>query len=141
MPLFLERQCGRTPGIAYAVVGGCPLTILGGTGPVLIFTELLYKFCHSIDVDFLPFYAWTGVWIGVMSIILAAFDVAVVIKRVTRFTDEIFAGLISLIFTLSAILDLVKVWPWVLGEVIFVPPRLFVLYGKSLTCIVRCMGV
>ena len=66
MLLFLERQCGRTPGIAYAVVGGCPLTILGGTGPVLIFTELLYKFCHSIDVDFLPFYAWTGVWIGVM---------------------------------------------------------------------------
>jgi len=28
---------------------------------------------------------------------------------VTRFTDEIFSGLISAIFTLSAILDLVKV--------------------------------
>ena len=96
-------------GIVYAIIGGSPLTILGGTGPVLIFTELLYKFSASIDVEFLPFYAWTGLWIGVMSVLLAAFDVAVIIKRVSRFTDEIFAGLISLIFTITSILDLVKI--------------------------------
>ena len=45
-----------------------------------MFTGLLFKFADSIDVEFLPFYAWTGVWIGVLSIILASFDVACVIK-------------------------------------------------------------
>ena len=74
-----------------------------------MFTGLLFKFADSIDVEFLPFYAWTGVWIGVLSIILASFDVACVIKHVTRFTDEIFSALISVIFILSAIIDLAKV--------------------------------
>ena len=44
-----------------------------------------------------------------MSILLAVTDAAVVVKRVSRFTDEVFAGLISLIFTISAILDLIKI--------------------------------
>ena len=96
-------------GIVYAVIGGSPLTVLGGTGPILAFTGVLYKFANDIEVDFLPFYAWTGVWIGVLSFLLAAFDGAVIIKKVSRFTDEIFSGLISMIFTISAILDLVKV--------------------------------
>jgi hypothetical protein len=103
--LFSSAVCG----IVYAVVGGSPLTILGGTGPILIFTGILYKFADALEVEFLPFYAWTSVWIGVFSLILAAWDVAVVIKKVTRFTDEIFAGLISLIFTISAIMDLIGV--------------------------------
>ena len=60
-------------GIMYAVIGGSPLTILGGTGPILVFTGLLFKLAHSLEVEFLPFYAWTGVWIGVISIFLAAF--------------------------------------------------------------------
>lgn len=60
-------------GIMYAAIGGSPLTILGGTGPILVFTGLLFKLAHSLEVEFLPFYAWTGVWIGVISIFLAAF--------------------------------------------------------------------
>jgi hypothetical protein len=96
-------------GIVYAIIGGSPLTILGGTGPILVFTGLLFKFADSIEVDFLPFYAWTGVWIGVFSVILAAIDAACVIKNVTRFTDEIFSALISVIFILSAIIDLAKI--------------------------------
>ena len=96
-------------GITYAITGGSPLTILGGTGPILVFTGILYKLAWAFEIEFLPFYAWTGLWIGVFSIILASLDVAVVIKKVSRFTDEIFSGLISLIFTTSAIIDLVKV--------------------------------
>ena len=53
-------------GIIYAIIGGSPLTVLGGTGPVLVFTGILSKFAHSMEVEFLPFYAWTGVWVGVM---------------------------------------------------------------------------
>jgi hypothetical protein len=76
---------------------------------VLVFTGILYNFANSVGVDFLPFYAWTGVWIGVFSVILASVDAACLVNKVTRWTDEIFAGLISLIFTISAIQDLIKV--------------------------------
>ena len=62
------------------------------------------------QVPFFPFYAWTGIWIGVFSVILAVTDAACIISAVTRFTDEIFAALISTIFTVSAITDLVNVW-------------------------------
>ena len=105
--LISSSMCG----VAYAAVGGSPLTILGGTGPVLVFTGILYNFANSVGVDFLPFYAWTGVWIGVFSVILASVDAACLVNKVTRWTDEIFAGLISLIFTISAIQDLIKVHP------------------------------
>lgn len=32
-------------GIAYSLFGGQPLTILGSTGPVLVFEKILFKFC------------------------------------------------------------------------------------------------
>jgi hypothetical protein len=32
-------------GIAYSLFAGQPLTILGSTGPVLVFEKILYKFC------------------------------------------------------------------------------------------------
>jgi hypothetical protein len=70
-------------GVVYAIIGGSPLTILGGTGPILVFTSILSRFAHSMEIEFLPFYAWTGVWVGVYSVILAATDFAVIIKYVT----------------------------------------------------------
>lgn len=97
-------------GIAYALIGGSPLTILGGTGPVMVFTAVLFDLADALELPFFPFYAWTGIWIGVFSFILAVTDAACIISAVTRFTDEIFAALISTIFTVSAITDLVNVW-------------------------------
>ena len=49
-------------GIVFAVFSGQPLTILGGTGPIVIFTGLLYQVCASNDIPFLPVYAWVGIW-------------------------------------------------------------------------------
>eukprot|EP01052_Picozoa_sp_SAG31_P005656 SAG31_NODE_251_length_19069_cov_5.843226_9_plen_932_part_00 len=104
--LFSSGLCG----IAYSIFGGSPLTILGGTGPVMVFTGVLFDLTESLEVEFFPFYCWTGIWIGVYSVILAVTDAACVISAVTRFTDEIFAALISTIFTISSITDLYKVW-------------------------------
>lgn len=33
-------------GIAYSLFAGQPLTILGSTGPVLVFEKILFKFCR-----------------------------------------------------------------------------------------------
>ncbi|MCH2182569.1 MAG: sodium bicarbonate transporter family protein [Mariniblastus sp.] len=92
-------------GISFAIFSGQPLTILGGTGPIVIFTGLLYLACKSFDIPFLPTYAWVGVWSGIMLIICAVTDLSYLMKYFTRFTDEIFAALVALIFIVEALKD------------------------------------
>lgn len=95
-------------GILFAVLSGQPLTILGGTGPITIFTGLLYVTCGQLEISFLATYAWVGIWSGIILLICAFTDASALMKYFTRFTDEIFATLISVIFIVEAITDIVK---------------------------------
>jgi mannitol/fructose-specific phosphotransferase system IIA component (Ntr-type) len=49
-------------GVIYALFSGQPLIILGGTGPLLIFTMILYQLCgpENLDIPFLETRAWIG---------------------------------------------------------------------------------
>lgn len=94
-------------GSLYAVFSGQPLVILGGTGPLLVFIATLYQLCSVWGVDFLQAFAWTGVWTGLFVVILAAADASCLMRYFTRFTDETFSGLISLIFIYEAISSLI----------------------------------
>lgn len=95
-------------GILFAVLSGQPLTILGGTGPITIFTGLLYVTCGQLEISFLATYAWVGIWSGIILLICAFTDASALMKYFTRFTDEIFATLISVIFIVEAVTDIVK---------------------------------
>jgi hypothetical protein len=53
-------------GVVYALVAGQPMIILGGTGPMLIFTGILYEYCQRSEIPFLPTYAWVGLWTGLI---------------------------------------------------------------------------
>jgi len=77
--------------------------INGGTGPVLAFSGVLYKLSESIGVPFLTFNAWVGLWVTLYLFLAAIFDLNKLIKYATRFTDEIFALLISAIFVVDAL--------------------------------------
>ena len=90
-------------GVVYALASGQPLTILGGTGPMAIFTLLLYQACTRYGLPFLPTYAWVGVWAGAFLIVLAITDGSALMRFFTRFTDEIFAALIAVIFVVEAV--------------------------------------
>lgn len=94
-------------GVSFALFSGQPLTILGGTGPIVIFTGLLYVTCESAGIDFLPTYAWVGVWSGVLLIICAVTDLSYLMKYFTRFTDEIFAALVAVIFIVEAVKEVI----------------------------------
>ena len=85
-------------GITFALLSGQPLTIIGGTGPITIFTGLLYVVCLQLDLPFLATYAWVGIWSGLLLCLCALTDASTLMKYFTRFTDEIFAALISVIF-------------------------------------------
>ena len=77
--------------------------INGGTGPVLAFSAVLYSMSKSIGVPFLTFNAWVGLWVTVYLVVGAFIDLNKIIQYATRFTDEIFALLISVIFIINAL--------------------------------------
>ncbi len=89
-------------GILFALFAGQPLTILGGTGPIVIFTGMLYTVCGQLEISFLATYAWVGIWSGIILLICAFTDASALMKYFNRFTDEIFAALISVIFIVEA---------------------------------------
>ena len=79
------------------------MMINGGTGPVLAFTEILFKMSENMDVPFLTFNAWIGLWVCFYMCLAAFGGMNRVIIYATRFTDEIFALLISAIFIINAL--------------------------------------
>jgi len=94
-------------GTIYAIFSGQPLTILGSTGPVIIFLGILYSLCESMGAPFLPTMAWCGLWTAAFLLILAVTDASCWIRYFTRFTDDTFAALIALIFVYEALADMV----------------------------------
>ena len=93
-------------GTVYALISGQPLTILGSTGPVIIFMGILYALCQTLGIPYLPTLACVGLWTTVFLLILAFTDACSLIRYFTRFTDDTFAALISLIFIFEAIKDM-----------------------------------
>ncbi|HNO80048.1 MAG TPA: PTS sugar transporter subunit IIA [Phycisphaerae bacterium] len=93
-------------GMTYALFAGQPLNILGGTGPLLVFISVLYRLCVDMKIPFLQTYAWVGLWSAGMILVLVATDACCLMRYFTRFTDEIFAALISVIFIYEAIKSL-----------------------------------
>lgn len=97
-------------GVIYSLLSGQPLIILGGTGPLLVITAILYELCAALGIDFLPAYGWIGLWTMLFVILLAAADASCLMRYFTRFTDETFSALISLIFIYQAVLALAGIF-------------------------------
>ncbi|CAI9716066.1 anion exchange protein 2-like isoform X1 [Octopus vulgaris] len=97
-------------GLIFGLFSGQPLMILGATGPVLVYEQSLYKFCESNDLEFLPMRCWIGFWVTVIAAVVVALEGSFLVKFVTRFTEEIFAILISLIFIYEVIKKLTDIY-------------------------------
>ena len=95
-------------GLFYAIFSGQPLCILGATGPELAYTAVFYAMCQQFDLEFLPARVWQGLWCALLTILMAVFDMSSFMRHCTRFTEEIFSLLISLIFILGAILNVAR---------------------------------
>ncbi len=96
-------------GMVFALFGGQPLIILGGTGPLLALTSVLYVLCvrAGLQEHFLRVFAWIGIWSALFTILVAVTDTVALIRYLTRFTDEIFAALIAIIYTVEAVSQIV----------------------------------
>uniref|UniRef100_A0A7N6BG24 Anion exchange protein n=1 Tax=Anabas testudineus TaxID=64144 RepID=A0A7N6BG24_ANATE len=99
-------------GVAYSLFAGQPLTILGSTGPVLVFEKILFKFCCDYGLSYLSLRTSIGLWTAFFCLLLVATDASSLVCYITRFTEEAFASLICMIFIYEALEKLVH-----LGEV------------------------
>ncbi|XP_011875487.1 PREDICTED: electrogenic sodium bicarbonate cotransporter 1 isoform X1 [Vollenhovia emeryi] len=100
---------GFVCGIGYGFFSGQPLTILGSTGPVLVFETIVYEFCKKVDWNYMSFRFWIGSWISMILMILVALDASACVCYITRFTEENFATLIAFIFIYKAIENVLSI--------------------------------
>ncbi|KAM9226354.1 anion exchange protein 4 [Leptosomus discolor] len=101
-------------GSIFCLFSGQPLTILSSTGPVLVFERLLFSFSQDHSLDYLEFRLWIGLWVAFFGIVLVATEASHLVRYFTRFTEEGFCALISLIFiydSLKKMLSLADTFP------------------------------
>ncbi|XP_051577166.1 sodium bicarbonate cotransporter 3-like isoform X4 [Myxocyprinus asiaticus] len=90
-------------GVAFSLFAGQPLTILGSTGPVLVFEKILFKFCSDYGLSYLSLRTSIGLWTAFLCLVLVATDASSLVCYITRFTEEAFAALICIIFIYEAL--------------------------------------
>ena len=94
-------------GIIFALLGGQPLTIISFTGPLVVFEKSTYELSERWDIEYLPFRAWIGIWVMFICFIIVAFEGCFLVRYFTRFTEEIFACLITFTFIYDAVVIVV----------------------------------
>ncbi|OXB56716.1 hypothetical protein ASZ78_006910 [Callipepla squamata] len=107
-PSAMESLLGASmTGVVYSLFAGQPLTILGSTGPVLVFEKILYKFCKDYALSYLSLRTCIGLWTAFFCMVLVATDASCLVCYITRFTEEAFAALICIIFIYEALEKLI----------------------------------
>uniref|UniRef100_A0A8C7KX84 Anion exchange protein n=1 Tax=Oncorhynchus kisutch TaxID=8019 RepID=A0A8C7KX84_ONCKI len=87
-----------------------PLLVVGFSGPLLVFEEAFYSFCNANHIEYLTGRVWIGFWLVLIVVIIVAFEGSFLVRFVTRFTQEIFSFLISLIFIYETFSKLGKIF-------------------------------
>uniref|UniRef100_A0A673KF78 Anion exchange protein n=1 Tax=Sinocyclocheilus rhinocerous TaxID=307959 RepID=A0A673KF78_9TELE len=85
-------------GMLFCLLGAQPLLVVGFSGPLLVFEESFYSFCRSSEIEYLTGRLWIGIWLIIIVVLTVAFEGSFLVRFVSRFTQEIFSFLISLIF-------------------------------------------
>ncbi|XP_069792087.1 anion exchange protein 3-like isoform X2 [Narcine bancroftii] len=97
-------------GIFFSLLGAQPLLVIGFTGPLLVFEEAFYNFSKNQNIDYLTGRVWIGFWLVFIVLITVAFEGSLLVRYIYRFTQEIFAFLISAIFIYETLKNLYVVF-------------------------------
>ncbi|KAL3051463.1 hypothetical protein OYC64_001668 [Pagothenia borchgrevinki] len=105
-------------GIIFCFVAAQPVLVIGFSGPLLVFEEAFFVFCKSQDIEYIVGRVWVGVWLVIIVVVIVAFEGSFLVCFISRFTQEIFSILISLIFiyeTFSRLRRTFKAHPLILN--------------------------
>mmetsp|Transcript_44305 Transcript_44305/g.50009 ORF Transcript_44305/g.50009 Transcript_44305/m.50009 type:complete len:577 (-) Transcript_44305:1807-3537(-) len=92
-------------GMLYALFSAQPVQLIGPQGPVVAFIAAIFLLSSSLQVPFLTLYTATGF---IASLCLTSFAVTSAsnfVASLTRWTDEIFSVLVSVLFLSQALGD------------------------------------
>lgn len=105
-------------GVIFCLIAAQPVLVIGFSGPLLVFEEAFYSFCKSQDIEYIVGRIWVGMWLIVIVIVIVAVEGSFLVRYISRFTQEIFSILISLIFiyeTFKKLLKIFEVHPLILN--------------------------
>ncbi|KAI7803691.1 Solute carrier family 4 [Triplophysa rosa] len=97
-------------GIIFCLFAAQPVLVIGFTGPLLVFEEAFFQFCKSQGFEYIVGRVWVGMWLIVIVLIIMAVEGSFLVRFISRFTQEIFSILISLIFIYETFSDLIKIF-------------------------------
>ncbi|XP_073345004.1 anion exchange protein 2b isoform X2 [Pagrus major] len=97
-------------GVIFCLLGAQPLLVVGFSGPLLVFEEAFYSFCKANDMEYLTGRVWIGFWLIIIVVVTVAFEGSFLVRFVSRFTQEIFSFLISLIFICETFIKLGRIF-------------------------------
>ncbi|XP_029429966.1 band 3 anion transport protein isoform X2 [Rhinatrema bivittatum] len=96
--------------VVFCLLSAQPLLIIGFSGPLLVFEESFYSFCDSQEMEYIVGRVWIGFWLLLIVLIIVAIEGSFLVRYISRFTQEIFAFLISLIFIFETFSKLIKIF-------------------------------
>lgn len=70
---------------------------------------LSFQICTSAGLPYMPFRFWVGVWSMLITTLMVALEGNFLVRYFTRFVEDIFSILISLIFIMETLVKLIKV--------------------------------
>lgn len=125
---------GSWTGVVMALFSTQPLVIIGTTGPLLLFDESLYNFCLANELEFLTVRVYVGAWMGIIALAIACVEGSVLVRLFTRFTEEIFTGLISILYIVETFIKLYNYFVKnpLLDEYSFIPETNETFYEEPL---------
>ncbi|KAE8279741.1 Anion exchange protein 2 [Larimichthys crocea] len=97
-------------GVIFCLLGAQPLLVVGFSGPLLVFEEAFFSFCKSNHMEYLTGRVWIGFWLIIIVVVMVAFEGSFLVRFVSRFTQEIFSFLISLIFICETFIKLGRIF-------------------------------
>nr|8T6U_A Chain A, Band 3 anion transport protein [Homo sapiens]8T6U_B Chain B, Band 3 anion transport protein [Homo sapiens]8T6V_A Chain A, Band 3 anion transport protein [Homo sapiens]8T6V_B Chain B, Band 3 anion transport protein [Homo sapiens] len=97
-------------GILFALLGAQPLLVVGFSGPLLVFEEAFFSFCETNGLEYIVGRVWIGFWLILLVVLVVAFEGSFLVRFISRYTQEIFSFLISLIFIYETFSKLIKIF-------------------------------
>ncbi|NWI95486.1 B3AT protein, partial [Pitta sordida] len=103
--LSTAAQC-----VIFSFLSAQPLLVVGFSGPLLVFEEAFFGFCTANDMEYIVGRVWIGFWMILLVVVVVAAEGSFMVRFLTRYTQEIFSFLISLIFIFETFSKLVMIF-------------------------------
>ncbi|XP_049715587.1 band 3 anion transport protein [Elephas maximus indicus] len=97
-------------GVLFSLLGAQPLLVVGFSGPLLVFEEAFFSFCVDNGLEYIVGRVWIGFWLILLVVLVVAFEGSFLVRFISRYTQEIFSFLISLIFIYETFSKLIKIF-------------------------------